>query len=102
MNVSSVGKSDFKNAFAVSVSKKLQHFIFSKDLVANVMYADKQHPGLPIEDDLFEGRQVRFHAEVPAIQQWGHAQFGIYTKYIQSVEEWDEFRAESGIILRFQ
>jgi hypothetical protein len=94
------------NLLAVTLSKRFKDVfggaLPGRDLQTSLTYAFMtENLDLPIGDHVFEGHSVRLRLAIPNLVKFGSTSLGLFTDYTQSFSDFDHFRAEAGLILKF-
>lgn len=91
------------NALAVGLSKKFKDLVAGRDIQAALSYLHRTGmEDYPLGDMAFDGHSIRVKASIPDLIPLGRGtDVGLFANYVQSISDFDQFRAEIGIQIRF-
>ena len=91
------------NALAVTLSKRFKDLLAGRDLSVGLSYLFRTGmTDYPLGEYAFDGHSLRVKVGVPDLIDLGNkAKFGLFVNFVQSLSDFDEFRAEVGFAIRF-
>ncbi len=93
---------DLATVFAARISKRFAGLVKGRDLNVDLSYVYRSDEmDLKIGDKVFLGHQVRATLACPNVAKIGPAKLGIYIDVIESLSDFDLFRGETGLMLKF-
>lgn len=102
-NSETKSKDEMANIFAAKVNKKFKALLpGSRDLSLTLAYIyNDKDMSFPNADRTFVGNQMRVSVSVPNLKKFKHGTLAWFIQYLQSLDDYDQFRLETGLSLIF-
>ncbi len=105
LRVNSANKSDQEMAhvFAIKLAKKFKAALpGGRDLALTLAYIyNDKSMNFPIGDRSFVGSQMKFSVTVPNLATFSWGRLALFMHYLQSIDNWEQYRLEVGMSLIF-
>jgi hypothetical protein len=92
------------HVYAAKTQKKFENFLGQRDLVGTLFYSYRSQAfqGFPLESKVLTGHVLRLKLAFPNFWQPSHSvTLGPFLDWIQRVDDWDEFRVDLGLELKY-